>query len=132
VKWGLVVVALTFCAALIAFDKASSVSTALAGVTGVIGTLVGAYFGVQVGSEGNPRADENAKAATEKMTQANEKAAAVASLVAREDAPAASQIMMAGSDWGAAVEPEEWGTSGGLPQEYTASTTPMTPPKPQG
>jgi hypothetical protein len=106
---GLVVVALTFFAALIAFDKASSVSTALAGVTGVIGTIVGAYFGVQVGSEGKARADENARVATNQLTQANEKAAAVATLVPPQDAPTATRIMAAGSDWGSALEPGGWG-----------------------
>jgi hypothetical protein len=54
---GLAVTLLAFGLALLAFDKAGSVSAALAPITGVIGTIVGAYFGVQVGSSGRSQAE---------------------------------------------------------------------------
>jgi hypothetical protein len=54
---GLAVTLLAFGFALLAFDKAGSVSAALAPITGVIGTIVGAYFGVQVGSSGRSQAE---------------------------------------------------------------------------
>jgi hypothetical protein len=65
---GLVVTLVAFGLALLAFDKAGSVSAALAPITGVIGTIVGAYFGVQVGASGKAeseaarsRAEDDAK-----------------------------------------------------------------------
>jgi hypothetical protein len=54
---GLVVTLVAFGLALVAFDKAGSVSAALAPITGVIGTVVGAYFGVQVGASGKSEAE---------------------------------------------------------------------------
>jgi hypothetical protein len=60
--------------ALLAFDKASAVSAALAPITGVIGTLVGAYFGVQVGASGKSESE----AARTKAENDAKKLAAVA------------------------------------------------------
>lgn len=67
---GLVVITFAFVVALKEYDKAADVSTALAPVTGVVGTLVGAFFGVQAGAAGKEKAeaarsksDEQAKAA---------------------------------------------------------------------
>jgi hypothetical protein len=55
---GLAVILTAFLLALGEYSKAADVSTALAPVTGVVGTLVGAYFGVQVGSAGKERAED--------------------------------------------------------------------------
>ena len=55
---GLAVILVAFLLALGEYSKAADVSTALAPVTGVVGTLVGAYFGVQVGSAGKERAED--------------------------------------------------------------------------
>jgi hypothetical protein len=55
---GLVVILLAFVLSLSEYEKAADVSTALAPVTGVVGTLVGAYFGVQVGAAGKEKAEE--------------------------------------------------------------------------
>src|SRR4051812_23656426 len=56
---GLAAVAFCFPAALSVFrnvapapDSATAVATVLAPVTGVVGTVVGAYFGIQAGSAG--------------------------------------------------------------------------------
>ncbi len=54
---GLVVILFAFVVALQEYQKAADVSTALAPVTGVVGTLVGAYFGVQVGAAGKDKAE---------------------------------------------------------------------------
>lgn len=61
---GFAVVFLSFGVAVLAFSNASGVSTALAPITGVVGTLVGAYFGVQAGASGKKDA-ENARAKAE-------------------------------------------------------------------
>ena len=57
---GLFVVLASFIAAALIYSDAADVSTALAPVTGVVGTIVGAYFGVQVGSQGKDTADQRA------------------------------------------------------------------------
>jgi hypothetical protein len=54
---GLAVILAAFGAALVAFSEAADVSTALAPVTGVVGTIVGAYFGVQAGAAGKEKAE---------------------------------------------------------------------------
>jgi hypothetical protein len=66
---GLTTVAAAFGLAVLHYTKSSDVSTALAPLTGVVGTIVGAYFGLQVGSQGTAasearraRADDQAKA----------------------------------------------------------------------
>jgi hypothetical protein len=48
---------------------AADVSTALAPVTGIVGTIVGAYFGVQVGSQGRQQAEANTVEAQKRVTQ---------------------------------------------------------------
>jgi hypothetical protein len=60
--------------ALLAFDTASAVSAALAPITGVLGTIVGAYFGVQVGASGKAESE----AARTKAEDDAKKLAAVA------------------------------------------------------
>jgi hypothetical protein len=60
---GLIVVVVGFAILIAAFlvtvfhyPTAGDVSTALAAITGTIGTIIGAYFGVQAGSAGGQRA----------------------------------------------------------------------------
>jgi threonine/homoserine/homoserine lactone efflux protein len=62
---GLAVILVAFGAALLAFSEAADVSTALAPVTGVVGTIVGAYFGVQAGAAGKEKAEQQRAQATE-------------------------------------------------------------------
>ena len=62
---GLAVILAAFGAALVAFSEAADVSTALAPVTGVVGTIVGAYFGVQAGAAGKEKAEEQRAQATD-------------------------------------------------------------------
>jgi hypothetical protein len=66
---GLAVILIAFFLSLNEYDKAPDVSTALAPVTGVVGTLVGAYFGVQVGAAGKEKA-EDARAKSEEEAKA--------------------------------------------------------------
>jgi hypothetical protein len=65
---GLLVVAAAFVFAVFKVDKAS-VSALYAGLTGVTGTIVGAYFGVQVGQSGKHEADQARDKAEERATQ---------------------------------------------------------------
>jgi hypothetical protein len=51
---GLVVVLIGFAAAVI---QSGEVATLFAGVCGVVGTVIGAYFGVQAGQAGKDRAE---------------------------------------------------------------------------
>jgi hypothetical protein len=64
----------SFGLALLAFDKASAVSAALAPITGLIGSIVGAYFGFQVGASGKSESE----AARTKAEDDAKKLAAVA------------------------------------------------------
>lgn len=58
VALGLGVVFVSFVISVLVFDdSATDVSTAVGSITGVIGTIVGAYFGVQVGSAGKEDAE---------------------------------------------------------------------------
>ena len=54
---GLLVVLIAYGISLLAFDNGSDVGTALAPITGVIGTIVGAYFGIQAGAAGKAEAE---------------------------------------------------------------------------
>ncbi|MFG2117972.1 hypothetical protein [Streptomyces sp. NPDC048710] len=54
---GLVVVLVGFLVALSKVDR-TSISAVYAGLTGVTGTLVGAYFGLQAGQSGRDRSDD--------------------------------------------------------------------------
>jgi hypothetical protein len=54
---GLAVTLAAFGIAVGVFTNAADVSTALAPITGVVGTIVGAYFGLQVGSSGKDAAE---------------------------------------------------------------------------
>jgi hypothetical protein len=54
---GLVVVGAVFVAAVLKWTTAADVSTAVGSLTGVVGTIIGAFFGVQVGSAGKEKAE---------------------------------------------------------------------------
>ena len=54
---GFAVVLISYGFTLVAFDTGDDVGAALAPITGVIGTIVGAFFGVQAGSEGKAEAE---------------------------------------------------------------------------
>jgi phage tail tape-measure protein len=62
-----------FIGALIAFDGAQAVSTALAPITGLIGTIVGAYFGIQKGAEGKELVEEGRREAEQHAREAEER-----------------------------------------------------------
>jgi hypothetical protein len=57
---GLVVILSAFLVAVFHYSSAADVSTALAAVTGTVGAIVGAYFGVRVGSATGEEAMTNA------------------------------------------------------------------------
>jgi hypothetical protein len=65
---GFVLVGLSFVASLMKFTMAADVSSVFGLITGVVGTLVGAFFGVQVGSQGKEKA-ENARNNAEKVSR---------------------------------------------------------------
>jgi|AntDryMetagUQ889_1029465.scaffolds.fasta_scaffold03528_3 threonine/homoserine/homoserine lactone efflux protein len=54
---GLLVVLTAFIVAVLRYEQAAQAATALGPVTAVVGTLVGAYFGVRVGSAGREKAE---------------------------------------------------------------------------
>jgi hypothetical protein len=63
-RYGLIAVVVAVTAILAAFvfaslryDTASDVSTALAAITGTVGTILGAYLGIQAGSQGKEEAE---------------------------------------------------------------------------
>jgi hypothetical protein len=60
---GLVVIFSSFAVALVEYSQAADVSTAMAPITGVVGAIVGAYFGVHVGAAGRATADQHRKEA---------------------------------------------------------------------
>ena len=64
---GFVLVASVFLSAIAKWTTAADVSAAVGSVTGVIGTIVGAFFGVHVGSEGKERAENERKTAEDKV-----------------------------------------------------------------
>jgi hypothetical protein len=76
---GLTTVVAAFALAVLHYGKSSDVSTALAPLTGVVGTIVGAYFGLQVGAQGTAASEA-------RRTQADNQAKALAAVAPREDA----------------------------------------------
>jgi hypothetical protein len=89
---GLAVILVAFVITVIVFEpEVGDVSTALAPITGVIGTIVGAYFGVQVGGAGK----EQAEAARDKAEDQAKILAAVA-----PPAAAAAVLGYASSEFG--------------------------------
>jgi hypothetical protein len=70
--------------------KSGVVSAMLTAVTGVIGSLVGAYFGIQVGTEGRQQVEDRAERTEDRAERAREEAEAVARralAVVRPEAP---------------------------------------------
>jgi len=51
------VILVAFVFAALRYDTANDVSTALAAITGTVGTILGAYLGVQTGSQGKEQAE---------------------------------------------------------------------------
>jgi hypothetical protein len=76
---GLTTVVAAFALAVLHYAKSSDVSTALAPLTGVVGTIVGAYFGLQVGSQGTAASEA-------RRAQADDQAKALAAVAPPEDA----------------------------------------------
>jgi len=67
---GLAVILTAFAISVFVFEPtAADVSTALAPVTGIVGTIVGAYFGVQVGSQGRQQAEATTAEAQRRVTR---------------------------------------------------------------
>jgi hypothetical protein len=60
VAGGLLAVVAVFAAAVVRYDDATAVSTAMAPVTGVIAALVGAYFGIRGASMAQEKANQSA------------------------------------------------------------------------
>lgn len=58
---GLATLTAMFIAVVVMFETATDVSTALGAVAGTVGTLVGAFFGIQVGTAGKEKAEDDAK-----------------------------------------------------------------------
>ena len=63
---GLVVILVVFVVAVWKYGAANDVVTVVGSVTGVIGTIVGAFFGLQAGAAGKEKAEAARKDAEEK------------------------------------------------------------------
>ncbi|MDQ3641868.1 MAG: hypothetical protein M3450_10535 [Actinomycetota bacterium] len=78
VGMGLAVICLCFGVAVWKYEAASDAGAVLAAVTGTVGTIVGAYFGVQAGSAGKEKAEDNALDAQKALGKEKDKAQALA------------------------------------------------------
>jgi len=78
---GLMIVLISFLATIMKWTTAADVSTVLASITSVVGTLVGTFFGVQVGSTGKEKSDVARNNAEVKLRQVS----ALASQFAQND-----------------------------------------------
>lgn len=63
---GLTIVAAVFLVAITKWTAASDVTAVVGSVTGMVGTIIGAFFGVQVGSAGKEKAESDRKVAEDK------------------------------------------------------------------
>ncbi|OGO09954.1 MAG: hypothetical protein A3K46_05140 [Chloroflexi bacterium RBG_13_60_9] len=63
---GLAIVGIVFVVAILKWTTAADVATAVGSLTGVVGTIVGAFFGVQVGSSGKEKAEADRATAENK------------------------------------------------------------------
>ena len=66
---GFAVLLVCYLAAIMKFDAPGDAATAMAAVTGAIGTMAGAYFGVQVGSAGRQEAENRADVNAERAVR---------------------------------------------------------------
>ncbi len=78
VGMGLVVILLCFGVAVWKYENAADAGAVLAAVTGTVGAIVGAYFGIQVGSAGKDKAEDNALGAQKALGREKDKAQALA------------------------------------------------------
>lgn len=69
---GLLVLLLTFGAAVIRYNEASDAGAVLGVVAGTVAGLVGAYFGVQMGALGKKEAEDEARAAHKEAAAAKD------------------------------------------------------------
>ncbi len=86
---GFAVVLATFILSLYKWSESKDVTAAVGSVTGVVGTLAGAFFGVHVGAAGKDRAEAQRDAAQNKLTQ-------LAALMPPEQAARALNIQQPG------------------------------------
>lgn len=75
---GLLVLLLCFGIAVWKYKTAADAGAVLAAVTGTVGAIVGAYFGVQAGSAGKEQAEDNALSAQKALGKEKDKAQALA------------------------------------------------------
>jgi len=63
---GLILVGIVFIVAIVKWTTAADVATAVGSLTGVVGTIIGAYFGIQIGSAGKEKAEADRAIAEKK------------------------------------------------------------------
>lgn len=64
---GFIVVLLVFLVSVYKWPESKDVTAAVGSVTGIVGTLAGAYFGVHVGAAGKEKAEQQRDAAQAKV-----------------------------------------------------------------
>jgi Na+-transporting methylmalonyl-CoA/oxaloacetate decarboxylase gamma subunit len=89
---GLGVVLLAFGFAVFRWTTAADVSAALAPITGVVGTVVGAFFGIQVGSQGKEAAEKDRKEAEDEKDKAKDLSTALAAKLPQAEAEQIIQL----------------------------------------
>ena len=63
---GLFIVGIIFVVSILKWSTAADVATAVGSLTGVVGTIIGAFFGIQVGSSGKEKAEADRATAEDK------------------------------------------------------------------
>jgi hypothetical protein len=86
VGMGLGVIVVCFVFAVLRWQTANDVAVVLAAVTGTVGAIVGAYFGVQVGSAGKEQSDAQAIKMRDELTREKDKSQMLAAALPKDDA----------------------------------------------
>src|SRR5438094_10639418 len=87
---GLIAVVIVFAMSMRKFSAAADVVAVLGPITSVVGSLVGAFFGLQLGSAGKEKADEARSKAEEKAARLDQKARSLGLELTQKD-PAATE-----------------------------------------
>ena len=95
------VILVAFVFASLRYDTATDVSTALAAITGTVGTILGAYLGVQTGSQGKEESEAarqkaEARAVALAAAAPYEQALEALAMVEGQPAPTRSPVAPAG------------------------------------
>ncbi|MGE3404909.1 MAG: hypothetical protein AB7K63_20150 [Vicinamibacterales bacterium] len=83
---GLALVGVVFGLAVVLFEGAADVTAVVGSVSGVVGTVVGAFFGLQVGAAGKDKAEDDKEHALRQRDVAQLKVERLLTVAPREEA----------------------------------------------